>query len=207
VGKGTQAQRLAAEEGIVQISTGDMLRDAIKQGTELGKQAKGYMEAGKLVPDEIVIGIIRDRLAGAPNGAGYVLDGFPRTVAQAKALDGMLQHAGSGIHHVVNLEAPHAEIIRRLSGRRSCPQCQAVYHIETALPRQMGKCDKCGSVLVQRDDDKQATIAERLRVYEQQTQPLVEYYTKQGLLRRIDATAPIDEVYGRVRQVLARQAV
>jgi adenylate kinase len=207
VGKGTQAQRLAADEGLVQISTGDMLREAIKQGTELGRQAKGYMDAGQLVPDDTVIGIIRDKLAGAPNEAGYILDGFPRTVAQAQALDAMLERTGSGIHHVINFEVPSAEIIRRLSGRRSCPECQAVYHMETAPPRQMGKCDKCGSALIQRQDDKSETIAERLKVYEQQTKPLVEYYSKQGLLRHIDATVPIDDVYSRLRQVLAPQNV
>lgn len=206
-GKGTQAQRLAADEGLMQISTGDMLRDAIKQGTELGKQAKGYMDAGKLVPDDVVIGIIRDKLAAAPAEAGYILDGFPRTVAQAQALDTMLQRAGSAIHHVINFEVPPAEIIRRLSGRRSCPECQAVYHMETAPPLQMGTCDKCSSELIQRRDDKPDTIAERLKVYEQQTKPLVEYYSKQGLLRRIDATVPIDDVYGRLRQVLAPQTV
>jgi adenylate kinase len=207
VGKGTQAQRLSAEEGIPQISTGDILRDAIKKGTQLGQQAKTYMEAGKLVPDEVVIGIIREKLGDSDSSAGFILDGFPRTVAQAEALDRMLQQMGaSGVQHVVTFEAPDAEIIRRLSGRRSCPACQAVYHMETAPPRQEGRCDKCGEALVQRKDDTAHTIAERLKVYQQQTSPLVGYYAHRGLLLRVDATAPIASVYADVRRVLELSA-
>ena len=175
VGKGTQAQRLAAEEGIPQISTGDILRQAIKRGTALGIQAKGYIEAGKLVPDDVVIGIIRERLSDPDAAAGFILDGFPRTVAQAEALDGMLQERpNQGIDHVVNFELPNDVITDRLSGRRSCSDCQAVYHIAHAPPRQPGRCDKCGGPLVQRADDAPETIASRLKVYDQQTSPLVE---------------------------------
>ena len=203
VGKGTQAQRLAAEEGIPQISTGEILRDAVKRGTALGKQAKSYMEAGKLVPDEVVIGLIRDTLTGYDNSEGFILDGFPRTVAQAEALDRMLQQMGiAGIRQVVNFEVPTAEIIRRLSGRRSCPSCQAVYHMDSAPPRQEGRCDKCGEVLVQRKDDNAETIAERLKVYQQQTSPLIDYYAQRHLLSPVDATAPIDKVYADLRRVL-----
>jgi len=203
VGKGTQAQRLAAEEGIPQISTGEILRDAIKRGTPLGSQAKSYMEAGKLVPDEVVIGIIRDRLSHSDGADGFILDGFPRTVAQAQALDRMLQDSGvGGIDYVVNFEAPNHEIISRLSGRRTCPDCQAVYHVEHAPPGQEGRCDKCGGPLVQRPDDKPETIAERLKVYDQQTSPLVDYYRERGLLRQLDATAPIDMVYRNLRSLL-----
>ncbi len=200
VGKGTQAQRLAAEEGIPQVSTGEILRHAVKQGTPLGKQAQGFMDAGKLVPDEVVIGIIRERVRGAKCAQGYILDGFPRTVAQAEALDQMLPTNGDpGIDHVVSFEVPHADLIRRLSGRRSCPACQAVYHLEHAPPKREGRCDTCGGALVQRDDDKPDTVEARLTVYERQTRPLIEYYEKRGLLRRVDASASIDRVYERLR--------
>jgi adenylate kinase len=203
VGKGTQAQRLAAEGGIPQISTGEILRDAIKRGTPLGSQAKSYMEAGKLVPDEVVIGIIRDRLSHSDGAEGFILDGFPRTVAQAQALDRMLQDSGvGGIDYVVNFKVPNREIISRLSGRRTCPDCQAVYHVEHAPPRQEGRCDKCAAPLVQRADDKAETIAARLKVYDQQTSPLVDYYRERGLLRQLDATAPIDSVYRNLRSLL-----
>jgi adenylate kinase len=200
VGKGTQAQRLAAEEGIPQVSTGEILRHAVKQGTPLGKQAQGFMDTGKLVPDEVVIGIIRERVSGAECARGYILDGFPRTVVQAEALDEMLRtNGGPGIDHVVSFEVPHADLIRRLSGRRSCPACQAVYHLEHAPPKREGRCDTCGGALVQRDDDKPETVEARLAVYERQTRPLIEYYETRGLLRRVDAAASIDQVYGRLR--------
>ena len=203
VGKGTQAQRLAAEEGVPQISTGEILRDAIKRGTPLGAQAKSYMDAGKLVPDEVVIGIIRDRLSRPKGAGGFILDGFPRTVAQAQALDRMLRESGvDGIDDVVNFEVPNDVIIRRLSGRRSCRDCQAVYHVEYASPTQGGQCDKCGGPLVQRPDDKPETIAERLKVYDQQTSPLVDYYQQRELLRRLDATASIDTVYDNLRSLV-----
>jgi adenylate kinase len=202
VGKGTQAQRLAAEEGMTQISTGEILREAVKRGTSLGLEANSYMTAGKLVPDEVVIGIIREKLKDL-NDAGFILDGFPRTVAQAEALDRMLQESGGkGLDHVVNFEVPHHEIVRRLSGRRSCPSCQAVYHTEHAPPRREGTCDKCGERIVQRADDKPDTIGARLEVYEQQTRPLVEYYKRRHLLRRLDATAPINTVYENLRALV-----
>jgi adenylate kinase len=203
VGKGTQAQHLAAEEGIPQISTGDILRDAIKRETPLGTQAKSYIEAGQLVPDDVVIGIIRDRLSWPDAARGFILDGFPRTVAQAEALDRLLQESqGEGIDQVMNFEMPNEEIVRRLSGRRSCPDCQAVYHVEHAPPRENGLCNTCGGSLVQRADDKPETIAARLKVYEQQTSPLVEYYKKRSLLRRLDATASIKTVYDNLRSLL-----
>ena len=203
VGKGTQAQRLATEGGIPQISTGEILRDAIKLGTPLGIQAKSFMEAGNLVPDDVVIGIIRDRLSRSDGADGFILDGFPRTVAQAQALDRMLLDSGAGgIDYVVNFEAPNQEIISRLSGRRTCPDCQAVYHVEHAPPRQEGRCDKCGAALVQRTDDKPDTIAARLKVYDQQTSPLVDYYRERGLLRQLNATAPIDSVYRNLRSLV-----
>ncbi len=205
VGKGTQAQRLAAQEGIPQVSTGEILRDSVKQGTPLGRQAKEYMDVGKLVPDEVVIGIVRDKVAATECARGYILDGFPRTVAQAEALDRMLlERSGGGIEHVVSFDVPNAEIVRRLSGRRSCPACQTVYHVEHDPPKRAGLCNKCGGALIQRADDKPETVEARLRVYDQQTSPLVDYYQKRGLLRRVDATTSIDQVYERLLAVVGR---
>lgn len=203
VGKGTQAQRLAAQERIPQVSTGEILRESVKKGTPLGLQAKGFMESGKLVPDDVVIGLVREKLTGPECSRGYILDGFPRTVAQAEALGRMLRDAGSGgIEHVISFDVPNADIIRRLSGRRSCPACQAVYHIEHDPPKQEGRCDKCGGALVQRADDKPETVEARLKVFDEQTKPLIEYYQKQGLLRRVDAGASIERVYARLREIV-----
>jgi adenylate kinase len=203
VGKGTQAQRLAVEEKISQVSTGDILRDAVKRGTPLGLQAKGFMESGKLVPDEVVIGLAREKLTSAECAQGYILDGFPRTVAQAEALDRMLKETGSpGLDHVISFDVPNVEIIRRLAGRRSCPRCQTIYHIEYDPPKREGRCDKCGEALVQRTDDKPETVEARLKVFDQQTSPLIAYYQKRGLLRRVDATAAIDQVSARLRAVV-----
>lgn len=196
VGKGTQAQRLAAQENIPQVSTGDILREAVKQSTPLGKQAKEFMDTGKLVPDELVIGIIQDKLTGPDCVKGYILDGFPRTVIQAESLDRMLrERASAGIEHAVSFDVPHADLIRRLSGRRSCPACQAVYHLEHNPPKREGVCGTCGGALIQRSDDKPETVEARLRVYDQQTRPLGDYYQTRGLLRRLDATDSIDQVY------------
>ena len=198
-GKGTQAQRLAAQEQIPHISTGEILRESVTRGTPLGLQAKGYMDSGKLVPDEVVIGLVREKLTSPECARGYILDGFPRTVAQAEALDRMFTETGTpGLDHVVSFEVPNATIVRRLSGRRSCSTCQTVYHIEYDPPTREGVCDKCGGAMVQRADDKPETVVARLKVFEQQTRPLVEYYQKQGLLRRVDATGSIDQVYARL---------
>jgi len=201
VGKGTQAQRLAAQEKIPQVSTGEILRKSVERGTPLGLRAKGYMDSGTLVPDEVVIGLVREKLTGPECARGYILDGFPRTVAQAEALDRMFKETGTpGLDHVVSFEVSPDEIIRRLSGRRSCSTCQTVYHIEHDPPKREGVCDKCGGTLVQRTDDKPETVLARLKVFDQQTRPLVEYYQKQGLLRRVEATGSIDQVY---KQLLA----
>ena len=203
VGKGTQAQRLATQEKIPQVSTGEILRESVKRGTPLGRQAKGYMDAGKLVPDAVVVGLVREKLTGPECARGYILDGFPRTVAQAEALDRMFHETGApGLDHVVSFDVPTEEIVRRLSGRRSCPRCQTVYHIEHDPPKREGICDKCGGTLVQRADDTPETVLARLRVFDQQTSPLVEYYQKQGLLRRVDAAVPIDQVYKRLLDVV-----
>ena len=199
VGKGTQAELVAAKFHRPRISTGDILRESVKRGTPLGLQAKGYMDAGKLVPDEVVIGLVREKLTSPECARGYILDGFPRTVAQAEALDRIFRETRSpGLDHVVSFDVPQEEIVRRLSGRRSCSRCQTVYHIEHDPPKQEGVCDKCGGRLVQRADDKPETVLARLRVFDQQTRPLVEYYQKRGLLQRVDATASIDQVYARL---------
>ena len=203
VGKGTQAQRLAVEERIPQVSTGEILRESVKQGTPLGLQAKGFMESGKLVPDDVVIGLAREKLTSPECSRGYILDGFPRTVAQAEALDRMFQETGNpGLDHVVSFDVPNAEIIQRLSGRRSCPVCQTVYHVEHDPPKKEGRCNKCGGALVQRADDKPETVEARLKVFDQQTSPLVAYYQTRGLLRRVDSTGDINEVYRRLRKLL-----
>jgi len=208
VGKGTQAQRLAAQERIPQVSTGEILRESVKQGTPLGLQAKGFMEAGKLVPDDVVIGLAREKLTSPECSRGYILDGFPRTVAQAEALDRMFQETGShGLDHVISFDVPNDQIIRRLSGRRSCPACQTVYHIDHDPPKLEGRCDKCGDALVQRVDDKPETVESRLKVFDQQTSPLVAYYQKRGLLRRVDSTGDISEVYRRLLKVLGLAGV
>jgi adenylate kinase len=203
VGKGTQAQRLAAQEGIPQISTGEILREAIKEKTQLGMQAKQFIDAGQLVPDDIVIGVIRDKLSSLKEEEGFILDGFPRTVPQAEALDRMLDARRQKITRVINFEVPNQEIIRRLSGRRTCSGCQAVYHVEYAPPRDPARCDKCGQALVQRKDDEAGTIANRLKVYGEQTSPLVDCYRKKGILRDLDATAAIDQVYDRLREAVS----
>jgi len=208
VGKGTQAQRLAAQERIPQVSTGEILRESVKQGTQLGLQAKGFMESGKLVPDAVVIGLAREKLTSPECSGGYILDGFPRTVAQAEALDRMFQETGSpGLDHVVSFDVPNDQIIKRLSGRRSCPTCQTVYHVDHDPPKLEGRCDKCGGALVQRVDDKPETVESRLKVFDQQTSPLVEYYQKRGLLRRVDSTGDINEVYRRLLKVLGLAGV
>ena len=203
VGKGTQAQRLAAQEKIPQVSTGDILRESVKRGTPLGRQVKASMDSGKLVPDEVVIGVVREKLRSPECARGYILDGFPRTVAQAEALDRMFTETGTpGLDYVVSFEAPEEEIVRRLSGRRSCATCQTVYHMEHDPPRREGICDKCGGALIQRADDEAETVLARLRVFDQQTKPLVEYYQRRGLLRRVDASESIDQVYKRLLAVV-----
>lgn len=201
-GKGTQAKRLMQRYEIPQISTGDILRDAVKEGTPLGREAKRYMEEGKLVPDEVVVGIVKDRLKGPDCQRGFILDGFPRTIAQAEALDRILEEMGRGIDHVIDIRVDKDELLRRLSGRRTCRSCGAMYHVIFNPPRVDGVCDRCGGELYHREDDKEETIRERLRVYEGQTAPLIEYYEKKGLLRRIDGTGEIEEVEARILKAI-----
>jgi adenylate kinase len=193
---------LVDKYGIPQISTGDILRANLKQETELGLEAKKYMDAGKLVPDEVVIGIINNRLKEDDCRKGYMLDGFPRTVAQAEALDKILAENGSGIDHVISIDVPDAELLGRLTGRRTCRQCGQGYHVMFDPPEKEGECGKCGGELYQRDDDNEATVSNRLKVYADQTQPLIDYYQDKGLIRPIDGLGKIQEIFDRVVKVL-----
>jgi adenylate kinase len=204
-GKGTQAARLVNHFGIPQVSTGDILRKAVKDGTELGTLAKHYMDKGELVPDEVVIGIIRDRLLEADCAIGYILDGFPRTIAQAEALDEMLGKMGARIDHVINISVADKEIIKRLTGRRTCSNCGAGYHILFDPPKQEGICDKCGGKLIQRDDDKEETIRARLEVYRQQTEPLIKYYEAKQLLRTIPGEGNMEEIFNAILSALGEK--
>lgn len=195
VGKGTQADRIAAHFKALKISTGDLLREAVRNQTALGREAKSYMDQGKLVPDSVVIGLVRDKLAGPGGAKGFVLDGFPRTVAQAEALGQVLVEAHAPLHRVVNFQVPRVDVVKRLSGRRSCPKCQATFHVEFAPSRSGANCDRCGEALVQRSDDKPEAIETRLKVYEEQTAPLIRYYRDRRLLSDLDASGPVDAVF------------
>ncbi len=189
-GKGTQAEILCDRLSIPTISTGNMIREALKSGTEMGLKAKAFIEAGQLVPDEVVIGIVRDRLAQDDCKDGFILDGFPRTIPQAEALDRM----GVTIDRVVDINVPDEVITRRVSGRRVCLDCGNTYHVETKKPQQDGVCDRCGSTLVQRKDDQPETVEERLRVYHEQTEPLRDYYAAAGKLLVMDGQQGIQEI-------------
>ena len=189
-GKGTQAEILCERLSIPTISTGNMIREALKSGTEMGLKAKSYIEAGKLVPDEVVIGIVRDRLAEDDCKNGFILDGFPRTIPQAEALDRM----GIIIDRVVDIDVPDEVITRRVSGRRVCPGCGNSYHVDTKKPKTDGVCDRCGTALVQRKDDQPETVQERLRVYHEQTEPLRDYYANAGKLLTVDGRQGIQEI-------------
>jgi len=197
-GKGTQAKMLSERLGIPHIATGDMFREAVKAGTELGRLAKQYMDRGELVPDNIVIGLVEERLRQPDCSKGFILDGFPRTVKQAEALDDVLAKLGIGLDAVINLEVGEDEVIKRLSLRRTCKKCGAVYHLIFNPPREDERCDRCGGPLYQRDDDKEETVRNRLKVYRQQTKPLLDYYRQRGLLRDVDGEKPIDEVFAEV---------
>ena len=197
-GKGTQAANLVNEFAIPHISTGDMFRAAVKEGTELGKQAKACMDAGKLVPDEVTIGIVRERLAKPDCEKGFILDGFPRTVEQADALTGILKEIGLKLTRVLNINVPAAELIERAVGRRICKKCGATYHIKFNLTKVEGICDACGGELFQRADDSEKTMKSRLSVYEAQTKPLIEYYQKAGLYTEVDGRQAIDKVFADV---------
>lgn len=204
VGKGTQAQRLSAQWSIPKISTGDILREAVLKKTTLGVQAKSFMDSGRLVPDEVVIGIIRERLKETDSQKGFILDGFPRTVPQAHSLGSMVLQDGRTIDRVLNFELADDELVQRLSGRRGCPNCQAVYHLEFSPPLKPDVCDRCGGKLTQRSDDQPETIRKRLEIYRSQTFPLIRFYEEQGLLARIDGSGTPEAVFQRVGAAIGR---
>jgi adenylate kinase len=201
-GKGTQAKRLFAEFGIPHISTGDILRAAVQQGTELGRKAQPLMNAGKLVPDEIMIGIIEERLKESDCSKGFVLDGFPRTIPQAQALEQVLRRNNCELDRVISLEVPEEVLVERLSGRRICPADGSVYHVLQNPPLRAGFCDKCSTGLIQRDDDKEDKVRERLRVYAASTEPLKAFYRKKGLLTEINGVGSPEGIYVEVRRAL-----
>ncbi|MBW6502680.1 adenylate kinase [bacterium] len=201
-GKGTQAKKLTQEFAIPQISTGDMLRAAVKGGTPLGNQAKAFMDAGGLVPDEVVIGIVKERLAEPDCGKGFILDGFPRTIPQAEALDRVAKELGKEIRFVLSLEVDQNELMERLSGRRTCTGCGAMYHVTFNPPKEEGKCDKCGTALIQRDDDNEETIKNRLANYNEATAPLLDYYRNTGKIRSVMASGEIDAIFAGIVKIL-----
>jgi adenylate kinase len=202
-GKGTQADRLRIDFRLPFISTGDMLRGNVKDGTELGVKAKSYMDKGELVPDELIVAMARDRLSEPDAQDGFILDGFPRTIEQAKALDRQLEELKRRVTAAILIDTPDEEVIRRLSGRRVCVKAGHNYHVEFDPPKREGVCDQDGSRLIQRDDDKPDVIRNRLEVYHDQTEPLIDYYDQQGLMRRIDGTRSPDEVHDHIRAVIA----
>ena len=201
-GKGTQAKQIAAKYEIPHISTGDIFRANIKNGTELGKKAKEYMDQGLLVPDELTVKILLDRVAKDDCKNGYVLDGFPRTIPQAEVLDKALTELGDKIDYAINVDVPDENIINRMSGRRACLKCGATYHVVFAAPKTEGVCDVCGEALVLREDDKPETVSKRLNVYHEQTQPLIDYYTSHNVLKTVDGTKQLDEVFQEIVNIL-----
>lgn len=202
VGKGTQADRVTAQFGWPKISTGDLLREAVRNKTALGVEAKKCMDEGKLVPDRVVIGMVRTKLSEPSCSGGFILDGFPRTVPQAEELNGILAEKGVALDRAINFRVSRQDIVKRLSGRRSCPKCQSVFHVDFAAPKVDGICDRCGEALVQRSDDKPETIEARLKVYDEQTAPLIAYYQQKHALTDLDGAGDMGDVYGRLLQVL-----
>jgi adenylate kinase len=202
-GKGTQAERLVEDFGLPYYSTGIILREAVANETELGRQAKKYMDEGELVPDELINNVIAERLDSGEADDGFLLDGFPRTIGQAEMLEKTLEGRGRQLSGVLLIEAPDDEVVRRLSGRRTCGKNSHVYHVEFDPPKNEGVCDQDGSRLIQRDDDKPETVRKRLSVYHDQTEPLIKWYEDRGVLRRFDGTRPPDEVHDRIRATLA----
>lgn len=201
-GKGTQAKMIAEKYRIPHISTGDIFRANIKNGTELGMEAKKYMDQGQLVPDELTVKILLDRVAKDDCSQGYVLDGFPRTIPQARVLDKALRELGDAIDYAINVYVPDENIVKRMSGRRACVSCGATYHIEHIPPKKEGVCDTCGQELILRDDDKPETVLNRLKVYHEQTQPLIEFYTEKGVMRTVDGTADMKDVFASIEAIL-----
>jgi adenylate kinase len=206
-GKGTQAERLVDDFDLPYYATGDILRAAISDGSDLGKRAKPIVEAGELVPDELMIGVIMERIDMPEAEDGFILDGFPRTIRQAEALDEALDRRGRSLTAALLIDAPGEEVIRRLSGRRICVKSGHVYHVDNDPPKKEGVCDQDGSRLIQRDDDKPETIEKRLAVYREQTEPLIDWYDERGLLRRFDGTRSPEEVHSHIRATLATLAL
>lgn len=203
-GKGTQAKRIADKYQLPHISTGDIFRANIKNGTELGQKAKTYMDQGLLVPDELVVDLVVDRLSQEDCKEGYILDGFPRTIPQAEALDTALNAIGESMDYAINVEVPDASIIERMSGRRACVACGGTYHTTFNPTKVADLCDACGGQLILRDDDKAETVKKRLDVYHEQTKPLIEYYSSKNILVDIDGTQPMDEVFNAIVAVLTK---
>lgn len=201
-GKGTQAKKIAEKYGIPHISTGDIFRANIKNGTELGKKAKTFMDQGLLVPDELVVDLVVDRVGQEDAKNGYVLDGFPRTIPQAEALDKALNAIGEKMDYAINVEVPDENIVNRMSGRRACVACGGTYHIVHIPTKVEGICDACGGNLILREDDKPETVQKRLTVYHEQTQPLIDYYTKKGILVEVDGTVDMKDVFESIVKVL-----
>jgi adenylate kinase len=201
-GKGTQAGRIAGDYGVPHISTGDILRAAVKNQTPMGLKAKRYMDAGDLAPDEVVIGIVKDRLQEPDTAKGFLMDGYPRTLPQAEALDQTLRSIGLSIGRAIAILVDEEELVRRLSGRRVCRDCQTPYHVHSNPSQAEGVCDKCEGELYQREDDSEATVRNRLEVYRRQTEPLIDYYEKQGVLVRIDGQQAPDAVYADIQEAI-----
>ena len=201
-GKGTQAKMIAEKCGIPHISTGDIFRANIKNGTELGAKAKEYMDKGLLVPDELVCDLVVDRIQQADCEKGYILDGFPRTIPQAEALDAALSKMGEKMDYAIDVDVPDENIVKRMGGRRACVGCGATYHLVYAAPKKEGICDNCGAELILRDDDKPETVQKRLGVYHEQTQPLIDYYTKKGILKEVDGTMDMRDVFKAIVEIL-----
>lgn len=203
-GKGTQAKKLIEKYSIPQISTGDILRKAVADGTPLGKEAKSYMDKGELVPDKVVIGLIEERLGQNDTKKGYILDGFPRNTAQAETLDKMLKDLVMPLDSALSIDVPKDDLMKRLTGRRTCKKCQQMYNVYFSAPKKDGVCDKCGGELFQRDDDKEETIKKRLDVYEAQTAPLIGYYKNKGMLKSISGTGSIEDIFSKVCAAIAK---
>lgn len=201
-GKGTQAKMIAGKYGIPHISTGDIFRSNIKNGTELGKKAKAYMDAGQLVPDELTVELVLDRIKQDDCVKGYILDGFPRTIPQAKALDAALNDRGEKIEYAIDVAVPDDNIVNRMSGRRACVGCGATYHVVYNPTKEEGVCDACKGSLILRDDDKPETVLKRLKVYHDQTQPLIDHYTEKGVLHTVDGTVDINLVFDEIVKIL-----
>jgi adenylate kinase len=206
-GKGTQAERLVEDFGLPYYATGNILREAVGNGSELGREARSYMERGELVPDQLICGVIAERLDSGDADDGFLLDGFPRTIGQAEMLEAALDERGRSLTAALLIDAPDDDVIRRLSGRRTCVKAGHVYHVEFDPPKNEGVCDQDGSRLVQRDDDKPETIRKRLSEYHSQTEPLIGWYEERGVLRRFDGTLSPDEVHSRIRATLATLAL